>query len=175
MSWRTRFRIAVLIALAASAPAPAQQNVPNNLTVVGEFYESDSSAVLFVITTKATGGNAKGAGLGVQFKNLDADYRFNGTYSKLIALFPSANDWRKFVAIWKKARSGQETKDDDYFDSQTIISVSPDRDGSVRFILGGNGLDENNVPKDMTIFDLRAKDLPEFDRDVKQVSAYFTK
>lgn len=167
--------MAALIALAAFPAAHAQQNAPSDLTVVGKIYKSDGHSVLYVLTSKPAGKLPKGAVVGVEFENTGADYRYNGTYNRLQAVFLSADEWRKFVAIWKKARSGQDSKDDDYFDGQTMLLVGPNHDGSVSFTLGGNGHDERNVPKDLNIFDLPAKDFPEFDRDVKQVSAYFAK
>lgn len=168
--------IAALILLAASVPAAqAQQQVPSNLTVIGKFYNPEGTRVLFVVTIKPADGKSKGALVGVQFENLDEHYRFNGTYNKIVAAFVTAGDWRRFVELWKKARSGQDSKDDDYFDGETMVTVDPNHDGSIGFTFGGNGHDERNVPKDLAIFDLPAKDVAEFDRNVKQVAAYFAK
>ena len=169
--------VGLLAAFAASsAPsASAQQEAPSNLTVIGKFYNPEGTRALFVVTTKPAKGESKTAGVGVQFENYAENYRFNGTYGKLVAAFVDADDWRKFAAIWKKARSGQDSRDNEYFDGQTMIMIGPNHDGSVSLTFAGNGHDERNVPKDLSIFDLPAKDLPEFDREVKQVSDYFAK
>lgn len=161
----------------SASPAQAQQNLPSDLTVVGKFYKDSGTSVLFVVTSKPTEGKVpKGAMVGVEFENSDEKYHFNGTYTKLIATFLNADDWRKFVSIWNKARAARaETKDGFYFDGQTELGVGTSIHGEVSFFLAGNGHDERNVPKDTTMFYLPAKDVATFDRDVRQVSAYFAK
>ena len=168
VSWRLGRVIAALIAVAGTVPAAkAQQEVPNNLAVIGKFYNPEGTRVLFVVTSKSVDGKPKAAGVGVE------QYNFNGTYNRLVAVFVTDEEWRKFVELWKKARSGQDSKNDTYFDGETMILVSPNHDGSVGFAFANR--DENKQAKDLTIFDLPTKDFPQFDREVKQVSAYFAK
>jgi len=167
---------ALLILPAFAIPAQTQQNVPHDLTVIGKFYKADGTAVLYVLTSKPSEKLPKGAMVGVEFENSDEHYRFNGTYGHLNAAFVSAGDWRKFAAIWRKARAEHgEAKDGFYFDGLTELGVGTTDDGEVSFTLAGNGHDAQNNPKDITFFDLPAKDIPEFDRVVNKVSAYFAK
>lgn len=181
MNWRFGFAAAALIlqasvvrAAPAEPAAPAQEPVPDDLTVVGKFYADDGHSVLYVLTSKPGGKLPKGAVVGVEFENAGADYRYNGTYSRLQSTFLSAAEWRKFVALWKQARSGVDSKDDNYFDGETELLVGPTHDGLVSFSLAGNGQVDNH-PKDMTFFILPAKDVLTLDRDVKRVTAYFAK
>ena len=175
MNWRPGSVLAALLVLASFAPvAHAQDNVPSDLTVVGKIYADDGHSVLYVLTSKPGGKLPKGAVVGVEFENAGANYMYNGTYSRLQVTFLSADEWRKFVALWKKARSGQASKDDNYFDGETELLVGPTHDGLVSFSLAGNGQVDNH-PKDMTFFILPNKNVLAFDGDVKQVSAYFAK
>jgi hypothetical protein len=176
VSLRAGYIAAALIVLAPCASAaPAQQGPQSGLTVVGTF--SDGTHTLFVVTEKPTRGKAfKGAMVGVQFERTDENYHFNGTYDKLAAGFMTAEEWRKFVAIWKKARAADgKTEDAYYFDGQTELGLGSSTGGEVSFTLAGNGHDEQDNPKDITSFDLSAKDIPAFDQDVRRVSAYFAK
>lgn len=178
MSRRWLWMLAALPGLSVpGAPGRAQQPAPDALTVVGTFYQYDGHAALFVVTNKPSKDDPdKYAGVGVQFENAGADYRYNGTYTKLFAVFPSAADWRKFVAIWKKAQTiTSEWDDGNYFDGQTELGVGKTKRGEITFTLAGGGADDKNLPKQMTVFFLAPKDVAAFNRDVAQVSAYFAK
>ncbi|THD36225.1 MAG: hypothetical protein E7773_09935 [Sphingomonas sp.] len=178
LSWRGVRLLAAILALAVpSVAARAQLTAPSNLTIVGTFYSDGGTSALFVVTAKPTRADpAKTATVGVEFETLDEQARATTPYTRLMAIFLTADDWRKFVRIWKKARAaGHATEQDYYFDSQTELGVSATRYGAISFTLAGNGVNANGTPKDLWSFDLLPKDIAAFDRDVDQVTAYFAK
>jgi hypothetical protein len=171
----------LLLLVPAFQAARAEEPSRNGITVVDKaLYNKAGTSALFVVTHKIDKDNPqKFAAIGIQFEHDDENYHFDGTYKKLIVSFETADDWQKFVALWRKSgtAAGQSTDVGDYFDGDTLLSLGTYGDGDVdiSFTMAGNGHNANNIPNDMTIFDLPHKNFAAFDRIVKKVSAYFGK
>ena len=115
---------------------------------------------------------------------MDDHYHFDGTYTKILMEFFSADDWQKFVSLWEKARAASRPAKSDYSntavgsyfdkDNHTLVSVGPNSRGEISITMAGNPR-ENKTPRDINIFYLSPKDFPAFDRAVEMVSAYFGK
>lgn len=185
-----RFAIGAILALLVfafgSQGTAAQEAAPSNVTIPGKFYNSDGTAVIYFMIMKPTKDNPqKSAGLGMQYQHVDDHYHFDGTYTKLMVEFYAADDWQKFVSLWKKARAAPRPAKDDYTDTavgsyfdaddHTLISVGPTSQGEISFTMAGNPNEQNNTPRDINIFYLSPRDISAFDRAVKKVSVYFGK
>lgn len=141
----------------------------------------DGKSALFIATRNTAEANRqKFAALAVKYRHLDDHNHFDGSYDVLAVDF-TADDWRKFVSLWQKARSEPRYADRDsliggYFDKadDTRLSVWASSDGNIVCTMAGNP-DAHNQPRDTAYFILPSKDFDAFDGAVKKVSAYFGK
>jgi hypothetical protein len=168
------------VMLPLSTALRAQDATKADFAVVGKpFYESGGHSALYIATEKVSKDHPqKFAVLVVEFEKSDEHYLYNGTYGKQAVGFAGADDWRKFLVAWKKARAlpvaDNYFKSFSYFDGDTLLDVTKDSEANMGFTMASNP-DANNLPKELNVFDLSAKDVPAFEAAVKTVSLYFRK
>jgi hypothetical protein len=158
----------------------AQDTAKPSLTVVGKpFYGDSGHKALYVVTGKAGQDHTlKAAGIVIEFEKSDDHYQYNGTYDKQMVAIVGADEWKKFLTVWKKACAlpvaDNYFKDFSYFDGDTMLDVGKDSRGEMSFTMGSKP-DAQNVPQEVNMFYLPAKDVPAFDADLKTASLFFRK
>lgn len=100
---------------------------------------------------------------------------------KLVIAFVDKSDWKKFAALWSKARATKppidqhnDTEIGSYFDpyDKTEVEIYVNSRGRIEFTMGGIP-NSDNVPTVISLFELIPADFKSFDEDVAKVTAYF--
>jgi hypothetical protein len=124
-----------------------------------------------IVGTASDAAN-KGAGFAVHITDLDS----TKPGDDILLGFMSADDWGKFVQLWKSARAIKitpnmaEIKIGDYFDSvdQVLLHVNVNDEGIELAVVG-----QDNGHTAVTLFQLVPAQFDDFDASVASVSAYF--